>query len=70
MGPAAGLEGLAHGTVRQRGCCVAWAADCNRAIFAFKMSVVLRYKRKCNLIYGRFKGTAFPAPVFAKLANS
>jgi len=51
-------------------CCVAWAVDCNRAIFAVKMSVVLRYKCKCNLIYGRFKGTAFPAPIFAKLADS
>ena len=45
MGPAAALEGLAHGTVRQGDCCVAWAVDCNRAIFAFKLPVVLRYKQ-------------------------
>lgn len=66
MGPAVGLEGLAQGTIRHMGYCVAGAVDCNRAIFALKMSVLLRY----NLIDGRFKGTAFPAPSFAKLASS
>jgi len=70
VGYAVGLEGLAQGTIRQMGCCVTWTVDCNRTIFALKMSMVLRYKRKCNLIYGHFKGTAFPAPIFAKLANS
>jgi len=46
---------------------VVWVADCNRVIFSFKVSMVLRYKRKCNLTYGRFKGTAFPVPIFAIL---
>jgi hypothetical protein len=70
VGRAVGLEGLAQGAVRQMGCCMAWAVDCSRASFALGISIVLRCKRKCNLIYGRFKGAAFPAPIFAKLANS
>ena len=50
MGPAAGMDGVAHGTIRQMDCCVTWTVDCNRAIFAVKMSVVLQYSTSVSAI--------------------
>jgi len=45
-----------------------YCKDITEAFFIFEMSNGFTVQR-CNFIYARDKGTAFPTPIFAALTN-